>query len=127
MQLRESAFLPDARRAPLPAVWDVSEVLSPAMSRQVFGSKNVSETRRLTFDFQLAVGETISAASVSAAVYSGDSAASLSCGSATIDSFRVTSAASGGIAGTSFIVTCAATTSVGQVLRKIGYLVVVAA
>lgn len=93
-------------------------------SRRIFGSKNASEIFRVTFAFLLPVGETISSASVSSAVYSGG-ASTLSNSAASISGAEVISLLSGGTEGVVFLVNCEATTSAGQVLNQEGFLSIV--
>ena len=98
------------------------------MNRATFSGKFVSETKTLTFDFLslLAIGESISTASVSAAVYSGtdSSPSSLISGSATITGSKVTQKITGGVVGVVYLVTCSVTTSTWQALTYSGYQVV---
>ena len=95
------------------------------MSRVAFQEKAVGESKILTFDFlsHLAVGESISTASVSTAVYSGTdgSPSSLVSGGATISGSKVTQKIVGGVAGVVYLVTCSVTTSAGQELCYSGY------
>ena len=98
------------------------------MIRLAFREKSVAETQTLTFDFLslLALGESISSASTSAAVYSGTDStpAALISGATTIAGSKVTQKVVGGVAGVMYTITCTATTSAGQVLAQSGYLVV---
>lgn len=77
----------------------------------------------ITFNFSGEIGwsETISSATVSAALWSGtDSAANLISGSAAISGAIVTQLIAGGISGNMYMITCAITTSAGQVLTMEG-------
>jgi len=98
------------------------------MDRIIFRSAHVGEIKKLTFDFlsALALGETISTASVGAAVYSGGTAtATLSTPS--ISGSQVTCTASGDTEGVTFLVTMTITTSAGQTLALSGFLAMVPA
>lgn len=98
------------------------------MSRAVFGGKLLGETKNLVFDFlsQIALGETISSASVTATVYSGTDAtpSSLISGSASISGSQVTQKVTGGVLGVTYNLTCTAITSAGQTLSISGFLTV---
>jgi len=98
-------------------------------AHQEFGPKFVAEVVRLPFDFtgDLAVGETISTAVCSVAVYSGVdvSPSSLLSGTATIDASEVTQLFQAGIAGVIYTLTCQVTTSASQTLVRVGLLAVV--
>jgi hypothetical protein len=100
-------------------------------ARQDFQSKTPDETKLLTFDYSsdLGAGETISSTAVSCVVWSGTDASpsSMISGSATTSGALVTQLFAGGLAGMIYLVRVLATTSLGQVLPKAGYLAVVAA
>lgn len=91
------------------------------MSKLILGGKRASETVIETFDFAslLAVGETLSAAAVTATVYSGtdSSPSSLISGSASISGTKVTQKITAGTAGVVYQLSCAVTTSTGQTLK----------
>lgn len=96
----------------------------------IFPPIYVTETRLLTFTFggELAVGETISSAAVTAAVYSGTDAtpSSVISGAASISGTNVTQLISGpgGEVGVTYALTCLAVTSLGQTVALMGYLVI---
>lgn len=96
----------------------------------IFESIYVTEIRRLVFEFggYLAVGETLSTASVNVTVYSGTDATpnDLKSGSATISGSTVSQLADGtaGVVGVTYSFTCTVTTSAGQTLSLMGYLVI---
>jgi hypothetical protein len=96
------------------------------MSRVTFRSINADETCKLVFDFSslLAVGETISSASVSAAVYSGATGSTLTLGTASIVGAQVSCLASAGTEGVTYLVTCVAVTSLSQHLPLSGFLAI---
>lgn len=81
---------------------------------------DVDEVDVLTFDFAsaLADGETLTAPSVTSEVYHGTDAApsSLLDGSAQITGATVLQRVTGSIAGVTYLMRCAATTSAGRVL-----------
>lgn len=91
-------------------------------------SKYAAETKLYAFDFSslLAVGETLSTASVAASVYSGTDASpsSLISGSASIASAIVSQKITAGTAGVIYELACTVTTSAGQTLVLPGYMVV---
>ena len=95
------------------------------MSNLVIQEKTVGETHKVTFDFanQLEVGESVSSASVSAAVYSGTDStpAAILSGGPSVASPQVSQKVTGGVAGTVYVVTCLATTSAGLTLCQYGY------
>jgi len=98
------------------------------MNLVILESKYAAETRNQVWDFtsRLAVGETISSATASSAVYSGaTAAANPSLGSPSISGAKVTVATGGGVLGVVYTLTCTATTSLGQVLVLAGLLTVV--
>lgn len=99
------------------------------MSRTTFEAKYASSTKTYVFDFtsRLALGETVSSAVVSGTSYSAESGASISVGSPTVSSPRVSVSISGGTEGAVFLITCTATTSAGQILPMYAYLPVVPA
>ena len=97
-------------------------------SRVVFATKRVSETKNLTFNFlsNLGVSETISSATVTAAVYSGTDAtpSALIDGVASISGSIVTQSITAGTSGVTYILTCTADTSLGQTLLITAYLTI---
>ncbi len=97
------------------------------MNRATFPGKPANETLRISFEFSpsLAVGETVSSASANATVYSGDEDATLSVGPDTITGGEVSLLISGGTEGVTFLVTCAAVSSLGQILHQSGYVTIV--
>jgi hypothetical protein len=98
------------------------------MSLVVLPPKPLGATIKQVFDFisALAVGETISTASVAATVWSGVDATpgSLVSGAASISGTKVTQTLTGGVAGTIYKLVCTVTTSASQTLQLVGYLVV---
>lgn len=96
--------------------------------RSDLGGKHLGETIKVVFDFisSLAVGETLSTAAVTAAVYSGTDAtpSAIVSGSAAISGTQVTQAITGGVSGVVYLLTCTVTTSASQTLAKDGYMVV---
>ncbi len=92
------------------------------------GWKDPSATEKVVFDFlsNLAVGETISSATVTATVWTGsDSAPSgLVNGAATIAGSQVTQSLHAGNDGTIYKLICTAVTSGSQTLVLNGYLAV---
>lgn len=95
-------------------------------TRQTLPAKFLGETVKYEFDFagQLAQGETISTATVAAAVYSGTDASpsSIVSGSASISGSVVTQAITAGVLGVIYELTCTITTSASQTLQMTGYL-----
>lgn len=98
-------------------------------SRVSLPPKYAAETISVEFDFSamLAVGETISTQSCTAAVYSGTDAtpSSVISGSATASGAVVTQKLTGGTLGVIYTITCSITTSASQTLALSGYLVIV--
>ena len=98
-------------------------------NRQDFAPKLVGATRAVVFEFlgELAVGETVSTATVTAAVYSGTDASpsSLISGSASASGTQVSQKLTGGVEGVIYKLTCTITTSASNTLVKIGFLAVV--
>ena len=98
-------------------------------NRQDFAPKLVGATRTVVFEFlgELAMGETISTSTVTAAVYSGTDASpsSLISGSASASGTRVSQELTGGVEGVIYKLTCRITTSASNTLVKIGFLAVV--
>lgn len=90
--------------------------------------KHTGETRLYTFDFtgQLAPGESISSAAVSAATYSGTDTnpSALISGSPTVSGAVVRQNLTGGTLGVLYRVTCDATTSANRTLQLHGYLAI---
>ena len=100
-------------------------------SRIVLEPKNAAETVSIVFDFasQLTGSETVSSATVTAAVYSGSdsSPSSVISGSATASGTKVTQKVTAGTLGVTYVLTCTAVTSTSQTLTMIGYLVIIPA
>jgi len=86
----------------------------------VSSAKNTGETTPLVFDFlsKLPIGDTIASAVCTCTVWSGVDASpsSVLSGSATISGSKVTQTITGGVAGVTYKITCAATTTAGYVL-----------
>ncbi len=97
--------------------------------RTIQNGKLAGETSNIFFNFgtRLAVGETISSASVTCAVYSGTDASpsSVISGSATISGAQVTQKVTGGTLGVTYKLVCTANTSASQVLLLTSFLVIV--
>jgi flagellar biosynthesis protein FliR len=91
--------------------------------------KLVGETATYTFDFtsRLAATETISAQSVTVAVYSGTDAtpSSLLSGSASASGHIVSQKLIGGTLGVIYEITCQITSSLSQILQLTGYLAII--
>ena len=98
-------------------------------NRQEFAPKLVGATRTVVFEFlgELAVGETISTSTVTAAVYSGTDASpsSLISGSASASGTQVSQKLTGGAEGVIYKLTCTITTSASNTLVKTGFLAVI--
>lgn len=98
------------------------------MSRDTWPPKAAGATKNFEFDFisDLAAGETLSGATVTATVWSGNDGnpSGLISGAASISGTVVTQKLTGGVAGNIYAVTCTATTSAGQTLVRSAYLVV---
>ena len=96
--------------------------------RSIFNAKISSTNFYAVFDFAqyLAVGETISSASVTATVYSGTDASpsSIISGGATSSGAQVTQTITGGVIGVTYILTCVITTSASKTFVLDGYLTV---
>ena len=89
------------------------------MSRITLPVKYSSEAVSTVFDFisRLGVSQSISTATMTVTVYSGnESSPSLTAGSGSISGTKVTSILSGGLLGATYNVQCAITTSLGQTL-----------
>lgn len=98
-------------------------------SRVTFEGKLTGETQTYTFDFtsRLAASETLSTASVTAAVYSGTDASpsAIVNGSATISGQRVTQSLTAGTLGVTYLLSCTVTTSASQTLLLEAFLTIV--
>lgn len=98
------------------------------MKRVGLPNKYPTESLQVEFDFisQLPQGQTISAAAVTAAVFSGlaGAATGLISEPASISGTRVTQAITGGTAGTIITLLCTATTSSGLSLHQQGFMAV---
>lgn len=96
------------------------------MSRVTLEAIHSGEIRSQVFDFssQCAVGETLSVATVAAAVYSGtDPAPFVTTGSPAISGQKVTIMLyGGGLSGVVYLLTVTAATSTGQSLKLLAYL-----
>lgn len=95
-------------------------------AREVFEIKPPTDTRRFYFDFagDLAVGETITDATVTAAVWSGTDSnpSAIISGSATIDGSEVSNLITGGELGVTYRLLCTAETDEDQILTRSAYL-----
>jgi hypothetical protein len=91
--------------------------------------KRIGETKTYVFDFSsdLAVGETISSATVTATVYSGTDASpsSILSGSDSTSGAVVSQNITAGTLGVIYELICAATTSLNQVLQQVGLLAII--
>ena len=98
------------------------------MSRDIWPPKQAGATKNYPFDFisDLAVGETISGATVTATLWTGTdpTPSGIISGAASISGSVVTQKLTAGLAGNIYAVTCTATTSAGQTLVRSAYLVV---
>lgn len=98
-------------------------------SHVVFDAKQAGSTEPRIFDFtsKLAVGETISTATVTAAVYSGVDASpsAIISGSASISGAQVTQKLTAGTAGVIYKLTCSITTSASNTLILTAFLAVI--
>lgn len=96
--------------------------------RTLFEPKAPTSSFQAVFDFalDLAIGETLSAASTTATCYSGSdtSPSSLISGSASVSGKQITQKIIGGVSGNVYLLTCTATTSLSQTLVREGYLAV---
>jgi hypothetical protein len=97
--------------------------------RSQIDGKLAGETLNATFDFgnRLAVGETLSTTSVTAAVYAGVDASpgALISGASSISGTVVTQSLTGGVLGVTYLLKCAVTTSLAQTLQLTAFLVIV--
>lgn len=99
------------------------------MGQAIFPAKTSSEIHLLSFDFSndLPAGVTISTQIVSAAVYSGVDAtpSAIISGAATDTAQVVTQLLTGGVSGTTYLLTCSITTSDSQTHVKQGFLSII--
>lgn len=99
--------------------------------RGIFDAKVSSVDGSATFSFsdELAVGESLSSASVTATIYSGTDAtpSGLLNGPATKSGGQVTQLLTGGVVGVVYLLTCTGLTSASETLVREGYLAVVSA
>jgi hypothetical protein len=102
------------------------------MNRVIFQPKRLGETivpnpSPFNFISQLAQGETISTATVTASVYTGVDAnpSAVISGSASISGTVVSQKLTGGVIGVIYEILCAAVTSLGQTIQLAGYLAVI--
>ncbi len=98
-------------------------------SHVIFDPKQAGSTEPRIFDFTslLAVGETISSATTTAAVYSGvdTNPSAVISGSATVSGARVTQTLTAGTVGVIYKLTCTANTSLSNVFILTAFLAVV--
>jgi hypothetical protein len=98
--------------------------------RSLFELKTPAVAFQAIFDFavDLTINETISSASTTATCYSGSdtSPSAIISGSAAISGKQVSQTIVSGLEGNTYLLTCTAATSLGQILVREGYLVVVA-
>lgn len=113
---------------PLPPNVTVRQITKSG-GRVVLPSKKLGETITYNFDFisALVPGETIQSATVKANVWSGTDPApgAIVSGGATITGTKVANNITGGVLGVIYFVTCAATTSLNQIIELAGYLAIV--
>lgn len=99
--------------------------------RAIFDAKIQGTSAKVTFDFasQLAAGETISSASVTAAVHSGTDAtpSTLISGSASISGSKVTQTIANGVVGVTYKLICVGATSASRSIIQTGFLVITTA
>ena len=102
------------------------------MNRVIFQPKRLGETiipnpSPFNFTSQLAVGETINSATVTASVYTGVDAnpSSIISGAATISGAIVSQKLTGGVVGVIYELLCAAVTNLGQTIQLAGYLAII--
>lgn len=98
------------------------------MAHMILESKLTGETLLEPFDFaaRLAVGETLSAASTTPTVHSGtDTTPGGVVVSSTISGTKVSVKVTGGVLGVTYLLTCQASTSLGQILQLTAFLVIV--
>lgn len=99
------------------------------MSRITLEAKPSGETCTEIFDFtsRLALAETISTATVTAAVYSGTDASpsAVVSGSASISGAQVSQKLTAGTLGVTYLLTCTVTTSTSQTLSIFAFLTIV--
>ena len=93
-----------------------------------FPPKLSGETKSFVFDFtsSLAIGETVSSASVVATVWSGNdpTPSGIVSGAASVSSPQVTQTITAGVVGTIYQLICSAVTSAGQTLLGYGLMTV---
>lgn len=97
-------------------------------TRTIFQPKTDSSIVTLTFDFtsQLAAGETLSTATVTAAVWSGtDASVDIFSGSPAASNGLVTQKIKNGVLGVIYKLLASVTTSAGQTLEMAGYLAII--
>lgn len=99
------------------------------MSRVIFDAKRVGETRPYVFDYTsvLAVGETLTMATVTAAVYSGTdpTISPFLNGAPAVVTPKVTQSITAGLVGVTYKLDCAATTSLGNVFVITAFLTII--
>lgn len=97
-------------------------------TRTIIPPKTDSSIITLTFDFtsQLAAGETLSTATVTATVYSGtDLVIDIFSGSPAASNGLVTQKVKAGVLGVIYTLLCSVTTSASQTLEQAGYLAII--
>lgn len=96
--------------------------------RGIFDAKSAASTLTIAFNFaaSCATNETITSASTTATVYSGTDAtpSAIIDGAAALNGKEITQSITAGVVGVTYLLTCTANTSLGQVLIQTGYLVV---
>jgi len=97
------------------------------MNRITWEAKYANSTKVYVFDFtsQLAIGETISSAVVSASSFSAASGAVVTLGTCSISGARVSVPVSAGTEGAVFLIRCEIETSLSQTLVQVAYLPVI--
>lgn len=100
-------------------------------SRVILEPKLTGETQSYQFDFtsRMAISETISTQSVSAAVYSGTDASpsAIISGSATASGKVVSQKITAGVVGVTYYLTCTITTSASQTLQLAAFMTIIPA
>jgi hypothetical protein len=99
------------------------------MNRVTIPPMGTTDQINQPFNFisQLAVGETITAATVTSTLYAGTDSnpSAMISGAALISGTIVTQSIIGGLLGNIYLIRCVVTTSAGQSLRLTGYLAIV--
>jgi hypothetical protein len=112
-----------------PALLPRNTYPEPPVSRMIFAPKLLDESALYTFDFssRLGVGESISSATCTAAVYSGTDASpgAIVSGAASVSSPLVSQLFTGGVLGTTYVVKCKASTTFSQSIDLVAFLSII--